>query len=607
MCGITGIYSTRKISKIKKRIDRMNNSILHRGPDAGAYYLNNNRRLALGHRRLSIIDTRDIANQPMHTKSGNWHIVFNGEIYNFQEIKQNLNHNFETDSDTEVIIAAVEEKGIDWFLMKANGMFSIALYNSLKDKLFLIRDRLGIKPLFYFNNGTHLIFSSEIKAILSSGLVKAEFNENAVDEYLANRYVRSPYTFFKNIFQIEPATYLEIESDLFSKEKKYWDFPKEFNMSENYNEETILEDFEKVLVKSIKYRLLSDVPLGTYLSGGVDSSLITAITAINKKEKLNTYTIGFDELNEFKYSKLIAEKYNTEHHEILMNKEDYMINWESLIKYKDAPLGVPNEIPLAVMSSKLKEKITVVLSGEGADELLGGYGRIFRLPFDYENSQHKEEFYDTFIANYEYVPRSMRDKLINTPKEYRDEFDDKIKLEFTNRSNEENIFKFFHKYHVKGLLQRVDMTTMQASVEARVPFLDHNLIEFSYKKIPYNLKLKWNDNSAKEKAKNLTASEYSENLDTPKYILRKLSYKYLPKEIIKRKKVGFPVPLNDWFINFEELAKELLAESDWLKSNVLDELICKSKKEARAGQILWMFINIELFRKNYFTKSWEWN
>ena len=604
MCGITGIYSTKPISKKEQRIQRMNSSIIHRGPDAGGVYENGN--LILGHRRLSIIDTREVSNQPMHSNNNSWHIVFNGEIYNFQEIRLQLNYDFITNSDTEVILAAVQEKGLDWFIEQANGMFAIALYNSKNNQLFLIRDRLGIKPLYFYNDGENLIFSSEIKAILSSGLVEAKFNEEAVDEYLANRYVRSPYTFFKNISQINPGSYLLVNKDLTIYEKVYWEIPDTFNMDTQYNENEILNNLDRELTKAIKYRLIADVPLGTYLSGGVDSSLITAITAINKNEKVNTYTIGFDEINEFEYSEIIAEKYNTCHHEIIMNKKDYIDNWERLINFKDSPLGVPNEIPLAVMSAKLKEKITVVLSGEGADELMGGYGRIFRAPFDYENEKPEESFYDYFISKYDYVSRSMRDQLITTPKNYRKEFDEKIKLDFTKNSNEGSIFKFFHKYHVKGLLQRVDMTTMQTSVEARVPFLDHNLIEFAYNHIPYDLKLRWVDEEAMNKAKKMSADEYSESLDIPKYLLRKMSYKYLPSEIIERKKIGFPVPLTEWFENLENLAKELLPKTNWLQQGVVERLIKQSKTESRAGQILWMFINIELFRKNYFQKEWRW-
>ena len=218
----------------------------------------------------------------------------------------------------------------------------------------------------------------------------------------------------------------------------------------------------------------------------------------------------------------------------------------------------------------------------------------------------KNLFIPILLKKYDYVPRSMRDALINTPITYREKFDIQIQKEFNENSNEENIFRFFHNYHVKGLLQRVDMTTMQTAVEARVPFLDHNLIEFSYKNVPYELKLRWLNRDAKKQAESKCASEYSESLDTPKYLLRKLSYKYLPKEIIERKKVGFPVPLTEWFENLESLAIELLSSADWLKKGVVNDLIEKSKIESRAGQILWMFINIELFKKRYFNKQWKW-
>ena len=604
MCGINGFFWSKQISNVTKRIDSMNCSIQHRGPDAGGTFVND--KIALGHRRLSIIDTREISNQPMHSSSNQFHLVFNGEIYNFEEIKMELNYSFLTNSDTEVIIAAVEEKGVDWFLEKANGMFAIALYNSIDDSLLLIRDRLGIKPLYYFLDDNKIIFSSEIKGILSSGLIDAEFNDLAVDEYLGNRYIRAPYTFFNNISILKPGTYLHIKKDLKYIETTYWDLPDVFNVSENINEKALLKEFDKELTKAIKYRLISDVPVGTYLSGGVDSSIITAITSLNKSDKVNTYTIGFPSLNEFEYSRVIANKYNTDHHELKMDESNYFEKWEELIKFKDSPLGVPNEIPLAVMSTKLKEKITVVLSGEGADELLGGYGKIFRSPFDFKNHQSSLNFYDYFISKYEYVPRKMRDQLINTPKDYREKFDSQIKNDFLNNTNEENVFRFFHKYHVKGLLQRVDMTTMQTSVEARVPFLDHNLIEFAYKHIPYSYKLKWNDDEAEIKAETLHSEYYSEELDTPKYLLRKLSYKYLPKEIIERKKMGFPVPLTDWFENLEEIARDLLTDVTWLKKGVIEDLIKKSKLEARSGQILWMFVNIELFKKIYFQKNWKW-
>lgn len=604
MCGIVGIFS-KSGCNLKERVKKMNDSLIHRGPDAGKEIIIDS-KIALGQRRLSIIDITTGANQPMMSNTQNWSIVFNGEIYNYLELKKDIDYNFKTNSDTEVIVASLETKGIDWFLKKANGMFAIAAYNLEKKEMFLIRDRLGVKPLYYYNDNNNFIFASEIKGILSSGLVEAIFNEAAIDEYLGNRYIRAPYTFFKNIFQVKPGHYLRI-SDEQIQEKKYWDLPKKFNDEIIYDEEKIVKEFEINLKRAVNIRLDAEVPIGAYLSGGVDSSLITALTTLEKKESIETYTIGFDEFNEFKYANFVARKYNTKHNEIKISKEDYIKNWESLIGFKDAPLGVPNEILLAIMSEKLKEKITVVLSGEGADELLGGYGRIYRKAFDFENNKKSnKEFYEEFINEYEYVSREIRDEYLNTITNLRDKFDSEISSNFKNKSNEENIFRFFHKYHVCGLLQRVDTTTMKSGVEARVPFLDYKLIEYCYTNVPYDLKLKWKDKVSKEKAKSVLSKEYSEILDIPKYILKKVAYKYLPIENIERKKVGFPVPLNQWFENLEEIAKKELKDAYWLKKEKLDELFAELKNNQRSGQLVWMFINIEKFRKLYFKKEWRY-
>lgn len=606
MCGINGIFSTNLISDIANRIEKMNNAIAHRGPDDSNYKIFSE-KMALGHRRLSIIDISSRANQPMISNSGRWTIVFNGEIYNYRKLKQCLKYDFKTSSDTEVILAYVEKFGFEEFLKTSNGMFAIALYDAIEDKVFLARDRFGIKPLFYFMDNEKIVFSSEIKGILSSGLVEAKFNEDAIDEYLGYRYIREPNTFFKEIIQLEAGTYISIDSDFNIERKKFWDLPSEFNMSNSYNEEEITKEFKSKLIEAIEKRLMADVPLGTYLSGGVDSSLISAITTDLLQRQINTYTIGFPEMNEFRYADLVAKKYNTIHHEIEINTDDYFDTMNEVISYKDAPLGVPNEIPLALMSKVLKEKITVVLSGEGADELMGGYGRIFRSPFDYENQENKgKSFYEYFISKYEYVPRSLRDKYLKVKANLREKFDSEISKEFASRSNEENVFKFFHRYHVKGLLQRVDITTMLASVEARVPFLDHELVEYSYKNVPYELKLKWKSDEFREESRKISSDIYSEVNDIPKYLLRKVGYEYLPKEIIERKKVGFPVPLNEWMASLETKAREILSDAYWLRIDQIDELIEESKNNSRAGQIIWMFINLEIFRKKYFLKEWRY-
>lgn len=608
MCGINGIVSKNKVPRLKERLSKMNMALKHRGPNANEIEVVSN-ELGFGHRRLSIIDLDKRSNQPLYSNSRKTLIVYNGEIFNYKEIKKDLinEYEFNTNSDTEVILAAYEIYGLDWFLKRANGMFAFALYDILQKKIFLVQDRFGIKPLFYYLENDVLVFSSEIKGILNSGLVKAEFNYTAIDEYLGNRYIREPYTFFNNIYQLKAAKYLIVNHNLEVTEKDYWQLPK-LNFNEVQNETEIIEATDQKLQSTIKKWLISDVKVGTYLSGGLDSSVTTAMIAKMRGSGLDTYNIGFQEVgfNEFEYAREIAKLYSTNHHELLINDINFIDEWKKLIWYKDAPLSVPNEVPLAIMSNKLSKDITVVISGEGADELFGGYGKIFRTAFDFDNHDIKDSFYNFFINKYEYTPRYVRDKYLLRSDNYRDFYDMSLKNEFENYNNQENIFRFFHKFHIKGLLQRVDMTTMQTSVEGRPPFLDHELIEFVYTNVPYELKLKWKNLEAREKAKKMNSSVYSEDLDIPKYILKNVAKKYIPINIINRKKIGFPVPLNGWYPRLEEFAKIELNETEWLKHKSVKELCQDLNQTDRSGQILWMFINIELFNKIYFNKEWRW-
>lgn len=608
MCGINGIFSFAEVPKLSKRINQMNQSLLHRGPDAGAIKIFDN-KIALGHRRLSIIDVQESSNQPMLSLSGRYWIVFNGEIYNYLEIRKHLeNYKFVTNSDTEVILASIELYGIDWFLSHANGMFAIGVYDTLRDELIIVRDRFGVKPLYYTIQDGLFIFSSEIKGILASGLYEGKLNELAIDDYLAYRYVREPYTFFDGVYQLHSANYMTINKSLSIKLTKYWSLPTEFNQQKTYDEEIILNEFKAKFERAVALRLISDVKVGTYLSGGVDSSLISAIAA-QHDPKLNTYSIGFNELNEFEFSRKVATKYKTSHHELELDNSIYLDveNWKNLISFKDSPLGVPNEIPLAILSAELKKEITVVLSGEGADELMGGYGRIYRLAFEYNNLEHKDySFYDYFMRKYEYVDRTTRDDFLSVSGNYREEFDIANKQLSDNTNNEEYIFRFFHEYHIKGLLQRLDTTTMCQSVEGRVPFLDYELVEFVYKYVPYDLKLKWNSLFSENKAKNLPVHEISETLDTPKYLIKKLSEQYLPHDVIYRKKMGFPVPLSNWYNELSNLADFYLDSAKWLKSGIYKKLVDQLSQNERSGQLLWMFINLELFIQQYFNKTYKW-
>lgn len=606
MCGITGIVCKDKIKDIKKRIKKMNLSIKHRGPNNQSYTIFDD-RIALGHARLSIIDLDKKANQPMISNDGRWCLVYNGEVFNYLEIKKELNYDFKTNSDTEVILASVQLNGLDWFLKKANGMYAFALYDKQDDKIYLVRDRFSIKPLYYTIVDNKLVFGSEIKAILNSGLVEAIFNDDAIDEYLGYRSIREPFTFFKNIFQICGGTYIEFDKNLQKREVCYYTLPNQ-NFDVKFDEDELIKETINQVEKAIKRWLIADVKVGAYLSGGVDSSLTTAIMAQNMDNPSNlcTYTIGFKNNNEFEYSDIVAKKYNVNHKNILINYKNYVKEWKRLIYYNDSPLGVPNEVPLAIMSTVLSKDITVVISGEGADELFAGYAKIYRLPFDYANHKMEGDFYTNFINQYEYVSRTIRDKYVTTSKKLRDYFDRQLREDFSKHRNEESIFRFFQKYHIKGLLKRVDMTTMQASVEARPPFLDHELIDFVNTKIPFDLKMKWKSKQDEDLAKNEMAKDYSENRDIPKYILKKVSEKYLPDEIIYRKKVGFPVPLSDWLPELEKLVNKYLKKAYWLDNSKLSELIQDAKKNERSGQILWMFINIEMFREKYFKKDWRY-
>lgn len=606
MCGINGILSKVPIRNLSDRVLKMNEAIAHRGPDAGNLAEIIKDRGILGHRRLAIFDLNERSDQPMRLIEGECTITYNGEIYNFRQLRPKLHYRFQTESDTEVLLAGLQEEGIS-FLEQCNGMFAFGFWNNIKKELILCRDRLGIKPLYYYYDGEKVIFSSEIKGILSSGLVEAKLNYDALDDYLGYRYVREPYTFFENIYQVEAGTICYFDRNLNKSSYRYWDIPTEFVLSGEYREEDIKERFRDKLLEAVKRRMLADVPLGTYLSGGVDSSILSAITAKESPSPIHTYTIGFNNMNEFSYARMVAERYGTIHHEILIGEDDYLEKMEEIIRYKDAPLGVPNEIPLAIMSRKLKENITVVLSGEGADELLGGYGRIFRSPFDYRNHRSQSDFYDFFIDKYEYVPRQIRDKYINCEYGIRSRLDQQIRKKFSEYTNEYNVFHFFHKYHVKGLLQRVDTTTMLAAVEARVPFLDHELIEFAYSEIPYEMKLRWKCKEYRNQAKTQWASEYSEKMDIPKAVLREIAYDYLPADVIERKKVGFPVPLAAWTEHLIAIARRELKAVCWLKKTCsIEELLRECLLLPQGAQILWMLVNIQLFYRLYFTKKWEY-
>ncbi len=644
MCGILGIWAFREANLPSEHEFLLAlNLQQHRGPDAFGIATFEN--VILGHRRLSIIDLDSSADQPLYSACGNYCIVFNGELYNYEEIKNALilkGHIFHTKSDTEVILTAFIEYGLDC-VDEFIGMFTFAIYD-LKNKIIhLVRDRLGVKPCYYFKNEEVFVFSSDIRSITailqSYDWWEPDLNLNAVSSYFSFRYPILNDTFFNGIFELPQATHLSI-SHKNSTTKVYWDPVDQFNQqSFDQGEEHYLNELKTLLESSVKYRMTSDVPIGSFLSGGVDSSIITALMSEQQRDAVSTFNIGFmDEgFNENKYACMVANEYNTKHKFFEISHQDYVENISELVKIKAAPLSVPNEIALYLLSKEIKKDVTVVLSGEGADELFMGYGRIFRAIYDYErmtsdvhvhDGLQSDEFsknmenkygimkfsdeFSHFYYCYPYVSEIEKREMLaeNIPVELlENNIKAKLKKCFEHSKSDQyqiNLSYVFERIHLQGLLQRLDNSTMAASIEARSPFLDHRLIEFAWR-LPEKYKLKWRDDIKKEEYCNLNSTQISETYDIPKYILKKAYSDKLPPEILYRKKIGFPSPLSailstdalPFVINLltsdEALSRNLYSRR-WLEKNLVSEKIRNCDKLALK---IWMLTSLELFLQHF--------
>ncbi len=478
MCGILFYKGSKlKINELKSSLDLMN----HRGPDFSAIKKIDD--VFLGHKRLSIIDLDKRSNQPFEI--GSYNIIFNGEIYNYKEIIASEKFILKTSSDTEVLLRLYmkyKEKCLD----KLNGMFSFVIYNAETKDYFIARDRLGIKPLYIYEKGEEVLVSSEIAPILS--LRKSELDEFAIRQYKKLRMTVNNYTLYKDI-KFFPSAHYRINKYNF----RYWDL--DIIQKENPDE----EELKDLIHNSIFIRQRADVEFGAYLSGGLDSSILAAVS----KPK-HSWTIGFDILNEFKWSKIVSEKIGTNHHAITFINEKFKEITKWMVEKRKETLCVPNEVLLYSMTKQVKNHNTVILSGEGADELFWGYDRIFRWAINQK---------DLSISGFDekYCYGSKKDNEV-------------IDFALENSKGKTPIDKlgyYFQITHLQGLLRRLDNSSMLCSVEARVPFVDHRLVEFmSGRSFEYRM-----GKSFKEPLKRLFSD-------------------ILPKEIIERKKMGFPVPLD---------------------------------------------------------------
>lgn len=595
MCGICGIYYFDKEKKVnQKNIISMMKLLHHRGPDDEGIFLLNN--VGLGHKRLSIIDLKT-GKQPIFNESGDIVVIFNGEIYNYIELKKKylVSHKFKTNSDTEVIVHLYEEFGID-FINKLDGMFTIALYDLKQQKLFLIRDHFGIKPLYYYNNHEKIIFASEIKALKKNILIpKLKINNYILYEYFIFQYYLGKQTLFENITRLLPGYYIEInQQGLF--ERKYWDL----DISENHSltEEEYKEHINYLLKQSVTRQLRSDVPLGCHLSGGIDTSTIISYTReiLGTDTKIDTFTAGFGKAggiyDDSTFAKISADYFNTHHHLINLNKNDFFNSLKNIFYYFDDPCAGEGAVPQYFVSKLAAKNVKVVLGGQGADEMFGGYIRYYIFYYYLLEYQEKKGIYNSNLSfknliksknqlkNYHKLFDSfgktlnknnsdlfsaffsLINRLPNPQEIFRPEFLNKVKdynpiekiKNYINKNCETSwlnrILYFEFKNWLQALLTVEDRVSMAFSLESRVPFLNKELCEFVFS-IPDYIKIK----------NGIT-----------KYVLKETVKDRIPENIVSRNdKVGFPVPLFLWKQNLNKVInKSYLPESIFKINNFKD-------------------------------------
>jgi len=574
MCGIIGCNY--KANNFIKAIDL----ITHRGPDNKSILsINDN---LLGHTRLSIIDLDEEANQPM--EFDNIVIVFNGEIYNYKELIKEHNLKVVTRSDTEVIIRLYQKYKYD-FLNYLNGMFSFCIYDKNKKNFFCARDRFGKKPFFYYNKNKKFIFASEIKAILKLLDFTPDINNDALIEFFRFSSPIYDNSIYKDIKKLPAGYYLTYDGNL--KIKKYYDITIS---DHDLNEKKAIEKIEELFFDSVRMRLNSDVEVATFLSGGIDSSLVSSIYSKLSNKKINTYSIGYDEYKnycELDYAKIVSKHINSNHNEMIISKKDFIECFENMFDMIDEPFGDTAIIPTMMLSKKInKDGIKVVLSGEGSDEIFLGYDNYFKM-LEYFNNNFKNETFN-LTKEWEYKRRKIENEPIfySTGETFTNGQLELILKNFKNLNLPYNINTtplkqmnyFDFKYWIENVLMtKIDRATMRYSLEARAPFLDYRLVELLFS-INDNIKMG----------------------NTNKHLLKKIASKYLPKEIVYRRKKGFSSPFMEWL--FDEYKDKLL--DDILEVNKItnffkEEFVRFLYNEAKENRFKQHFYNIYIFTRWY--------
>ena len=630
MCGIAGFVDYTKSSDITVLKD-MTDVLYHRGPDFGGYEIINEDKavIGLGHRRLSILDLSKLANQPMSYKDISL-IVYNGEIYNFKEIKKELEkegYEFTSNSDTEVILKAFDRWGIN-ALNSFNGMFAFALYLKKEKKLLLVRDRSGVKPLYYYSKESVFLFASEIKSFHQSIHFDKDIDKEALFLYFRHGYIPDPYTIFKGCKKLEAGHYIEYDIKKSSFEiKKYWDVFDLYNKPKyDLSENEIIEHTQKLFESAFSYRLIADVEVGVFLSGGYDSSVLSAILQKDRTQKIKTFSIGFyeDEFNEAHYAKEVASYLGTQHSEYYCTQKEALEIIPTLCEIYDEPFSDSSSIPTILVSRLAKESVKTALSADGADEIFGGYD-MYKNALKYKEMIEKimplfqkilsktmswvDPLQIPYLRNYNTFPRKYEKLVsilnhsdienifsqvvdINTIKDIKFILkDDFIPLEIitTNSLKEQDAFNRLLAIHYKtflngDILTKIDRASMSVSLESREPFLDYRIIEFMAR-IDSKHKFKYNQS---------------------KYILKEIAHKYLPKEMMQRPKQGFNIPLEKWLRNeLKEYLKIYLNPKRVEEENLLNVKrvteIYNSFLDGKSeySELLWQILIFEMWYEKW--------
>ena len=620
MCGITGIMNIDD----KVLLHNMCQQLVHRGPDSDGFYEDSG--IGLGIRRLSIIDVKG-GNQPIQNENGDIWTIFNGEIYNYKSLQEDLiskGHKFKTDSDTETIVHSYEEYGLD-FVNHLRGMFAIAIWDKCKKRTILVRDRLGVKPLYYYIRNNQLLFASELKVLLEYEQIKPTINRNAISNYLTYLYIPAPDTIFNEIKKLMPAEILVFNHDGTHVTKKYWDIEFQEN---NLSIDECAKNLRELLEESVKLRLVSDVPVGILLSSGLDSATVTALATKQSTQKLNTYTVGFEDsadksYNELSEAKELSDFFGTNHKEIIVNSEDAFKLLDTVSWQLDEPFGNPTTTLNYIISEFASRTSKVVITGVGGDEMFGGYPKYRAMKIFEEYSKFPRSLVKLASPFFLKIPDKVSEKIVkgkiffkswkNTPIEqylslisYFTEEEKKNLLQFEtspsrriiddlSRDSETHGARDFFQnmYYIEcksylpdNILEYTDKTSMAVSLEVREPLIDHKIAEFCAN-IPFDFKIR--------------------NGST-KHILKLAMKNELPKNVLNRRKRGFTPPLINWLNNsISDLESQYISKQRMIERGLNYDHVKKLIDDYKTGNKsnyakIWSIICLESWFNKFIEK-----